>query len=48
MEVKAIYRIFASLIMANPARKTIEEVPESIREGVQYVLDTEYANKVSN
>lgn len=44
MEIKPIYRIFAALIAAIPQRKTIEEVPENIREGVQYVLDTEYSN----
>ncbi len=45
MEIKPIYRIFAALIVADPPRKTIEDVPVSIREGVQYVLDTEYADK---
>ncbi len=44
MEIKPIYRIFAALIKAVPPRKSIEDVPESIRDGVQYVIDTEYTD----
>lgn len=48
MEIKPIYRIFAALIMATPQRKTMADVPESIKEGVQYVIDTEYGPKDTN
>jgi len=37
MEVKAIHKIFASLIEAG--RKTIDDVPEQDKEAVQYVLN---------
>jgi len=43
-EIKSIHRIFAALIAAESPRRTIEDVPEQDREGVQYVLDTEYSN----
>ncbi|MEK3993724.1 hypothetical protein MKY29_03130 [Psychrobacillus sp. FSL K6-2365] len=43
-EIKPIHRIFAALIATEPPRRTIEDVPEQDREGVQYVLDTEYSN----
>ena len=43
-EIKPIHRIFAALIAAELPRRTIEDVPEQDREGVQYVLDTEYSN----
>ncbi|WP_427138439.1 hypothetical protein [Psychrobacillus psychrodurans] len=43
-EIKPIHRIFAALISAEPPRRTIEDVPEQDREGVQYVLDTDYSN----
>lgn len=43
-EIKPIHKIFAALIVAEPPRKTMEDVPEQDREGVQYVLDTEYSN----
>lgn len=42
MEIKAIHRIFASLIFNK--RFSIEQVPEVDREAVQHVLDTEYSN----
>lgn len=44
MEIKPIYRIFAALLSSKPPRRTMEDVPENIREGVQYVLDTEYSS----
>ncbi|MEK3995449.1 hypothetical protein MKY29_11910 [Psychrobacillus sp. FSL K6-2365] len=43
-EIKPIHKIFAALIAAEPPRKTMEDVPEQDREGVQYVLDTVYSN----
>lgn len=48
MEIKAIHRIFAALIKAVPQRKTIEEVPETLKKGVQYVLDTEPSDTNAN
>jgi len=37
MEVKAIHKIFASLIEVG--RKTIDDVPQQDKEAVQYVLN---------
>jgi len=37
MDVKAIHKIFASLIEAG--RKTIDDVPEQDKEAVKYVLE---------
>lgn len=48
MEIKAIHRIFAALIKAVPQRKTMDEVPEALKEGVQHVLDTEYSDTNTN
>ena len=42
IEIKAIHRIFASLIYNK--RYVIEQVPEQDRKVVLYVLDTEYSN----
>jgi hypothetical protein len=36
------------LIKAVPQKKTIEEVPETLKEGVQHVLDTEYSDTNTN
>lgn len=42
VEIKPIHRIMASLVFNK--RREMKDIPEQDREGVQYVLDTEYSN----
>lgn len=42
LDIKPIHRIMASLVFNK--RRKMEDIPEQDREGVLYVLDTEYSN----